>query len=604
MTETAPRPQNSNLYTSEAPVHLYHDGTSHFVQQDGDLLHLFLEAPEDMEEGQVMSFHHGDARFDDLQKQDDGRWKATIPMQKHRNTQYRFKVQISGRTYWLSQAGVQPGPTLFAQDFKVSHNRPPAWVHERVFYQIFPDRFRNGDPSINLKSGEYTYEDRAVVHRKWYMDPNAEMGANEYYGGDLEGIRHSLDYLKDLGVNALYLNPIFQSPSVHAYDTQDYFKIDEHFGTNEGFAALVEELHQNDIKIMLDGVFNHTGSWHKWMNRERIYGEPGAFQGGPTRDYYTYVGDQPEEYIAWFGFATLPKLNYGNLEVLEKMITGEDSVVRFWLKAPYQIDGWRLDAAPVIGKKGTDEGNHEVLQKIWQTAREVNPEAYIIGEHFGDAIPWLQGGEEDGVMNYYGFTIPTWAFLGGEDESGKCVWLDAADYARSVMHYLSFIPFHNQLALFNNLCSHDTKRFASICPDLERRKLGATLQFVHIGVPCIYYGDEIGLEGEGDPLSRRTMPWDWKELWETGLYDHYKQLARIRKQEKALREGSYSVLHAQGDHLVIQRRFGPERILAIITRGEPFSYPLEGEWQDLMSGQTIQGEAKLSGPFAVLLKQG
>ncbi|GEM46109.1 maltodextrin glucosidase [Deinococcus cellulosilyticus] len=603
MTGTAERTRKPAPYSSEQAVHLYHDGTEHFLQIEEDIAHVYLEAPPEMEEGQVMSFRHGDAQFDDLTREEDGRWKATIPLQKHQNTQYRFKVQVSGRTYWLSQAGVSPGPTPFMQDFKISRFTPPQWVHDRVFYQIFPDRFKNGDPSINLKSGEYKYEDRAVVSRKWYMDPNTSMGANEYFGGDLEGIRISMDYFHDLGVNALYLNPIFQSPSVHAYDTQDYFRIDEHFGTNEGFAKLVEELHQNDIRILLDGVFNHTGSWHKWMNRERIYSEPGAFQGGPTREYYTYLSDEPEAYMAWFGFPTLPKLNYANKDVMEQMITGKNSVVRHWLKAPYNIDGWRLDAAPVIGKHGTDEGNHEVIQAIWKSAREENPEAYIIGEHFGDALAWLQGGEEDGAMNYYGFTIPTWAFLGGEDESGKLVYMDAAEYARNVMHYLSFIPFQNQLALFNSLCSHDTKRFSSICQDLEHRKLGATMLFAHIGVPCIYYGDEIGLEGEGDPLSRRTMPWDWKELWETGLYDHYKQLARIRKQEKALQKGSYAILDAEGDALVIQRRHGNEFVRVVLTRGAPFTHTLDGRWTNLLDGSEVQGEVHLHGTGALILKK-
>ncbi|WP_051963116.1 maltodextrin glucosidase [Deinococcus misasensis] len=566
----------------------HHDGTPFFLKREGEHMRVFLEAPPEMEGGWAVSYAYGDEQLLPLEKAPDGRWTGLVYIQKHQKTHYRFKVLERGKLWWFNQAGLSRSSPASGQDFSFTPVAPPVWVRERVFYQIFPERFKNGDPSISVQEGEYFYEGRDVMAKSWDDLPGRHTGHQEFYGGDLEGIRQSIPYFQKLGVNALYLNPVFESPSSHKYDTQDYLKIDPHFGTNAGFAALVEELHQNDIKIILDGVFNHTGDRHPWMNKTGLYPEAGAYQNGPTRDFYTYTGPEPEDYLGWVGVKTLPKLDYANPQVRDAIYRSPDSVVRFWLKEPYQIDGWRLDVAPMIGMNGSDEGNKDILKELYTAARETHPDAYIFGEHFYDAVQWLQGGTEDATMNYHSFTWPTWAFLGGLDHRGVPAHEDAEDWAEAILRNLWQLPFSFQLAQFNLLDSHDTQRFATVCPDPERQKIAAAMLLTFIGVPCIYYGDEIGMEGTYDPDCRRTMPWDHPERWEHPLYEWYRDLIRLRHQEKALQEGSFRIVLAQKDHLVYERRLGEERIQVVLTRHAPLEYTLSGHWTDLLSGEILE----------------
>ncbi|GGJ53658.1 maltodextrin glucosidase [Deinococcus roseus] len=582
-------------------MNLYHDGTPHFLIREGPHARVRLEAPPNLEQGWVVSYPGGDERLDSLQAGQENCWSGILPIQQHQKTHYRFKLILGGRVVWYNQGGVSFTPPAFGQDFSFSAQQPPEWVHSRVFYQIFPDRFCRGHQDRALPGHDYHGD--PIIHKNWSDLPQKGQGHREIYGGDLEGIRQKIPYLQDLGVNALYLNPIFHSPSSHKYDTQDYHQIDPQFGSNEEFAGLVQQLHLSDIRIVLDGVFNHIGDHHPWMNRAGVYPEAGAFQNGSSRAYFTYTGERPEDYLGWAGVTTLPKLDFNHPEVQAQIYGRPDSVVRHWLKAPYGIDGWRLDVAPMLGKDGTDRDNRQILSEVWQAARDTHPEAYIFGEHFYDATWWLQGGVEDATMNYHGFTWPTWAFLAGRDHRNHPASVDAAQYAEALNRNLSQLPFRQQLAQLNLLGSHDTERFATVCADLEKQKIAAALLLTFIGVPCIYYGDEIGMEGENDPDCRRTMPWGDPQRWQHGLFDWYQQLIRLRKTQRALQEGSFRILHARGDHLVFERRLGQECIRVALTREAPLELPLEGHWQNLITQQNLIQMVTLPGPGVVVLRK-
>ncbi|GEM45614.1 maltodextrin glucosidase [Deinococcus cellulosilyticus NBRC 106333 = KACC 11606] len=569
----------------------------HFLEVHPEHLNIKVEAPPETTHGWVVTYLGGDEQQTPLHKEGPC-WTGRLPRS---NLHYRFRFLVQGKVWWYNQSGVSSTSPAFHTDFKHTEQAPPEWVHGRVFYQIFVDRFKNGNPALSVREGEYLYEGHPVKARRWEDSPTREHGAREFYGGDLEGIRQSVPYLKTLGVNALYLNPIFESPSSHKYDTQDYHRIDPHFGTNQDFARWMKDMHENDIRVVLDGVFNHTGDRHMWMNREQVYGFRGAHQGGDTRRHYTYHGPGPDDYLGWAGIKTLPKLDYQHPEVRSKMYGQRHSVVRYWLNPPYNVDGWRLDVSPMIGKNGTDEGNQEILSGIWQAARETRPDSFIFGEHVFDATRWLQGGVEDGSMNYHGFTHPTWGFLAGVEHRMQPAQVTAEDYAQRLTTSLSSLPHPHQLAQVNLLSSHDTVRFATLCPDPDLQKIGAALLLTFIGVPCIYYGDEIGLQGGEDPDCRKPMPWG-SPAFQGDLHRWYRTLIQLRHQEQALQRGAFQVLHAQGDELVFERRLGPERIRVLLSRGEGFLSPLEGQWLDPVTSQLHRKQVRIPSKGVVILK--
>lgn len=360
----------------------------------------------------------------------------------------------------------------------------PNWAKGAVMYQIYTDRFYNGDKTNDVETNEYYYiGDYAQKVTDWDKYP-ATMGVREFYGGDLQGVMDKLDYLQDLGVEVLYFNPLFVSPSNHKYDIQDYDYIDPHFGvivedggevlkdgetdnikatkyqkrvadlrnleaSNQLFIKLVEELHRRGMKIILDGVFNHCGSFNKWMDRERIYEgkkdfEPGAYvsKKSPYHTYFQFNKTEDEawpynkEYDGWWGHNTLPKLNYEHSEILEDYIL---EIARKWVSPPYNIDGWRLDVAADLGH--TNEYNHKFWKKFRKVVKEANPNAIILAEHYGNPSEWLQGDEWDTVMNYDAFMEPlTWFLTGMEkhsDEFREDLLGNGDHFAHSMTHHMA-----------------------------------------------------------------------------------------------------------------------------------------------------------------------
>lgn len=516
-------------------------------------------------------------------------------------TLYTFKLILDGRQQWLTDLGLSPYFPEREQHYRLNPSYQPArWVHAQVFYQIFPDRFCDGDPSNNVRSGEYRYQGQPVIAKSWDELPERSQGAREFYGGDLDGIRHKLDYLEQLGVSALYLNPIFTSPSSHKYDTIDYYQVDPHLGGNASFARLCRELKRRGMRIVLDAVVNHTSERHPWFDRYGEYPEPGAYRSpaSPTRDFYTFHSDDPESYHSWHGVKTLPVLNYANPKLREHIYAGEAAVLRHWLRPPYSIDGWRFDVIHMLGEGPGARNNAYYVRQFRQAVRQENPEAYLLGEHFFEATDWLQGDQEDGAMNYYGFAKPVAAFLAGVDYQGEAICIDARQFSYLLARARCRIPYDIALSQFNLLDSHDTPRLLTLLGgDVARMKLAVTLLFTYVGVPCIYYGDEIGLSGGGDPDCRRPFPWDQRR-WNIELLAHYRTLAQLRRQSRALQQGAYLELAAEGDCFGFARQLGSEVVIALINRGAARQLALPvwrcgietGSLRELMTGASYRAQ--------------
>lgn len=493
-------------------------------------------------------------------------------------------------------------------------------------YQIFVDRFCNGDLSNDVEDGEYVYIGEPVERVKDWDEYPAAMDVRRFYGGDLQGVMEKLDYLQELGVEVIYFNPLFVSPSNHKYDIQDYDYIDPHFGvivedggeplpvgvkenvyatkyqkrvtdrknleaSNQLFIKLVEELHRRGMKVILDGVFNHCGSFNKWMDRERIYeGQEGYEKGAyvsadsPYRDFFEFFesGDASwpynGSYDGWWGHDTLPKLNYEGSKELEDYIL---EIGRKWVSPPYNVDGWRLDVAADLGH--SIEYNHEFWKKFRREVKKAKPDALILAEHYGDPREWISGDEWDSVMNYDAFMEPvTWFLTGMEkhsDEDREELHGNGDSFIRSIFHQMSHMLTPSQQVAMNELSNHDHSRFLtrtnhmvgridSLGPEkaeeyisLPVMREAVAIQMTWVGAPTIYYGDEAGLCGFTDPDSRRTYPWG-RENKE--LIDYHRELIRIHKNYEVFRTGSLQWLVKQ-DNVLAYGRFNDTDQFVIIV---------------------------------------
>jgi alpha-glucosidase len=480
-------------------------------------------------------------------------------------THYAFRAVAGGRAWWLAADGAHGVVPRREVQFKVCRDdRPPAWVADQVFYQIFPDRFCQGDPALAVATDEYVFRDgrHRVVRERWGAPVDPARAATAFYGGDLVGVRAQLAYLHDeLGVTALYLNPIFTASSNHKYDTADYDHVDPHLGGDAALAALAAELHARGMRLILDAVVNHTGADHPWFDRYGRHATLGAYQSpaSPWRGWYVF--DAAGGYASWNGHGSLPVLDYANPEVCARIYAAPDAVLRRWLRPPYAIDGWRFDVIHMLGEGAGARNNAHHVRALRRAVREENPEAYVLGEHFAEATRWLQGDQEDGAMNYDGFGLPVRAWLAADaplPTAELAAWLTAAR-AR--------IPYDNQLAQLSLLDSHDTSRMLTVVGgDVARMRLAVTLLFTYPGAPCIYYGDEIGLAGGDDPDCRRCFDWD-RARWDAGLHAHYRAMIALRARRPELRRGAHATLAVTDEALAFARYTDAAITVVAVNRG-------------------------------------
>jgi cyclomaltodextrinase len=488
------------------------------------------------------------------------------------------------------------------------NDKVPLWFGDGMTYQIFPDRFcRLTVPNPDgMVGGRW-------VHQGWEEEPEyrpdhkGEIRNRDFFGGSLAGIRTKLSYLRDLGVETIYLCPIFEGPENHRYGVGDYEKVDPMLGTREEFSALCDEAHAMGMRVMLDGVFNHTAFVSKYFNGDGSYPNPGACQG-PQSPYYDWFCFQhwPNQYTSWWGIYSLPTTNKNSPTWLE-YITGKNGVIRSWLRAG--ADGWRLDVA--------DELPDRVVAAIHDAARAEKPDAVIIGEVWEDGSnkiaysvrrKHILGGHCDGLMNYPFRTALVDYLLGG-----------SAEHFKNSMETLreNYPPFAWHLAM-NTLGTHDTMRILTLLGEKSEQRgqsrdwraharlndhdrahgkarltLGAMVLFAFPGAPTVYYGDEAGMEGFEDPFNRRTFPWGHEDRELVSLFT---ALGAARKSRQTLRRGDIRYEKAEGRVLAFTRSLDGETVLCAVNAGheaETVTIPWEGTAVDLLGSQNLEAEEGL-----------
>jgi alpha-glucosidase len=518
-------------------------------------------------------------------------WQGTIPAGASEK-RYRFQVVAGSDTVWYNAAGVSAAEPSSGDFFVIPGFKTPDWMKSGVLYQIFVDRFYDGNPANDVTNGQYDYGGCATEQHAWGTSvyPNAG-GCNSevFFGGDLAGIDEKLGYIKDtLGANILYLTPVFESPSNHKYDTADYYTVDPAFGTASDLEKLIQDAHSSSNGpqgyIILDGVFNHTGDTNCWFGRA-TYGTftcsvTGAYQSqsSPYYDWYTFQA-WPDRYSSFFGYGGMPKIDYGasGSAVRQQIYGSPTSVVQTYLKAPYGIDGWRLDTAQMLdagGNSGSDATNHQIMQELRAAVKSVNPDAEVLGEYWDDPSPWLDAGTEwDSAMNYNGFTKPLSEWLCGQDQSGNSGSLDETQLDAWLHGTRADLPVNVQEVMTNELGTHDTIRFATRCGgDLSRTELALIFQFTYLGTPGIYYGDEYGMQGENDPDDRRTFDWA-QATTANAAVALTRQLSSIRERYAALRTGSFMTLITDDtDHIYAFARFDAANRLAVVLNDDTITH--------------------------------
>lgn len=554
---------------------------------------------------------------------------------------YYFRIKSESEELCYHRCGVSEHPVEY-YNFRIMPGFSiPAWAKGAVMYQIFVDRFCNGDPSNDVEDGEYVYIGEPVCKVKDWNEFPAAMDIRRFHGGDLQGVLDKLDYLEELGVEVIYFNPLFVSPSNHKYDIQDYDYIDPHYGviiedggevlpegekdntratkyqkrtgdirnleaSNRLFAKLVEEMHTRGMRVILDGVFNHCGSFNKWMDRERIYEpqpeyEKGAYVSAqsPYRDFFHFFDEREEawpynkNYDGWWGHDTLPKLNYEDSPTLEEYIL---NIGKKWVSPPYNADGWRLDVAADLGY--SNEYNHIFWENFRKAVKSANPQALILAEHYGDPGEWLQGDEWDSVMNYDAFMEPlTWFLTGMEkhsDERRTDLWGNADNFVNTMNHFMASMLTPSLQVAMNELSNHDHSRFLTRTNHIVGRvaQLGSkaaeeginlavmreavAVQMTWVGAPTVYYGDEAGVCGFTDPDSRRTYPWGQENR---ELVEFHKEMIRIHKREKPLRTGSLKMLSWSSNVLAYARFQEGEQIIVVLNNSKELKEVTIPVWQ-------------------------
>jgi alpha-glucosidase len=566
-----------NAHPPQWTAGLHHDGSALYVSKPlpalGDTVQIRLRVPANAPIVRIVlrSAPDGEQHLEPMREERRDAacawWVADLPVTMPTLT-YRFFIVSAEEGWWLNAQGVSRADSPDSGDFKlIADFEAPDWLEDAVFYQIFPDRFYNGDPTNDVPEGAWERSGFRTQRRAWGLPPLAwkEGGSLDFYGGDLQGIAHKLDYLTDLGVTGIFLNPIFTAHTNHRYDIVDYQQVDPHVGGDEGLAALRAALDEEGMRLILDVTPNHCGHHNRWFLAAQA--DPAA----PTAEYFTFH-HHPDDYETWLGHRSLVKLNYASQRLRDAMYRAPDSVMRYWLRPPYRIDGWRLDVANMTARQGVVQMAHEVWREMRRAVKDDQPQAYLFGENFFDGTPHLQGDELDAVMNYQGFSIPVWRWL--RDPAAPIFHpldhpqpLPAEAVAEQWTRFRAAVPYAITQQQFNQLCSHDTPRILMLIGGRKPLlKLATALLMTFPGVPCIYYGDEIGMEGARDPDNRRCMRWD-ETTWDHDLHEHHKRLIRLRREAPALRHGGFQMIAAEGGLLAYQREAAEQRLLVIGWRG-------------------------------------
>ena len=539
----------------------HHDGSELYV--DGDTLRVHV--PVDVESVVLRYVEDGEARGIEATRDGDDWWSARMPL-TNPVMNYRWLLTGGDLGYaWLNGLGLVKHDVPDADDFVFSSDAGPDWQLRSVVYEIFPDRFAT--------TGAGGSPPEWAVSRAWHQLPEGRSSATpyEWFGGDLPGVEAHLDHIERLGANVIYLTPVFPAGSTHRYDATTFEHVDPLLGGDEALASLTRAAHARGMRVISDLTTNHTGDRHEW------------FTGG-ERDLYLF--DESGDYEAWWGIKSLPKLNWRSPELRRRL----QHVARKWLQPPYELDGWRVDVANMSGRTGATDLNRDVAPTL---RRVLGDNQLLVAENFHDYRADFRGWH--GVMNYAGFSRPVWAWLRGELALGyfelpiPMPRFDATASVATMRAFRAGVPWNFVLQSWAILDSHDSPRFRTMAGSEARQLVGVGLQMTTPGVPMVFAGDELGLEGQWGEDARRTMPWG-----ETlpPLHEQYRRLIALRRSSDALARGGLRYAYVDADVIAYVRESRDERLLCLASRAphEPVRLPLTAE-------ETLYGDDPEDGAF-------
>ena len=495
-------------------------------------------------------------------------WRASFPL-ANPSTSYRWLLSGGEVGYaWLNGRGLTDHDVPDADDFVLTLDPGgPDWHLRSVVYEVFPDRFARGEQPPETPDW--------AVARTWGEVPEgrAPQTPVEHFGGDLAGIEQRLDHLAELGVTVLYLTPFFPAGSTHRYDASSFERVDPLLGGDDALASLVAAAHARGIRVLGDLTLNHTGDRHEWFAAAR------ASEDAPERDFYLFDDDLPLGYEAWLGVHTLPKLDHRSPELRRRLVSEPGSAVRRWLRTPFNLDGWRIDVANMAGRFREVDATAELARAVREAMEETRQDTVLVAEHGHDARSDLGGGGWHGTMGYSSFLRPVWAWLRGEDLPGELATrylglpvpvprISGEQLVETMCAFRAGVPWTGVLHSWTLLDSHDTARFATVTGSRGRHLVGIGLQMTSPGVPMVFAGDELGLEGAWGEDARRTMPWDEPESWDAELWEGYRRLIELRRASEALACGGIRYAHVGADAVAYLRETAGERLLCLAARDE------------------------------------
>jgi alpha-glucosidase len=491
-------------------------------------------------------------------------WEAPVLVENPLHP-YRFLLEREdGEVAWLNARGLHRREPRDIDDFRlVTFPAPPDWARSAVMYQVFPDRFARSAAADDRVPPAWAHP------AAWSdeVDQNRTFTPYQFFGGDLAGIEEHLDHLEQLGVDLLYLTPVFPAQSNHRYDALSFDRVDPLLGGDEALVSLVEAAHARGIRVIGDLTANHSGDAHEWFRA--AHGHPGA----PESEFYYWLDDAQLEYVSWLGVPSLPKFNWNSRELRRRFIEGPDSVVGRWLQPPYSLDGWRIDVANMTGRYLDDDLNEEVRRTIRRTMIDVNPDTLLLAESTNDAASDFPGDGWHGAMTYANFTRPVWNWLsepgapaiGGLGMSaGRTVDWTGEEVLAQHLDFAAAFPWRVREANMNALDTHDTPRFATHArPGTIPVAFGLAVTLP--GIPVVWAGDEFGFTGDDGEHSRTPIPWDRIDEFRESIELH-RRLIALRRSHVALTDGGIRWIHASDDALAFVREHEEECVLVLATR--------------------------------------
>ena len=519
-----------------------------------------------IEQAILRLYHDGEPRFFPMKRspvKGEQWWQVKVEI-RNLKTPYRFLI-VNGDNYsWLNARGFQSHDVTSTNDFQLLATPAfPNWIRSAVFYQIFPDRFATSGQYQHLKPEKF-------ISRPWDQLPNGRDKSTgvEFFGGDLDGVSQRLDHLKELGINGIYFTPIFPAGSTHRYDASSFDEVDPLLGGDSALLRLAKKAKSAGIYLMGDLTTNHCGREHSWLQRSL------KSKKAKEREFFYWDKSVKHGYEGWWGLASLPKLNYNSKKLREIMYQGKNSIVKKWLKKPYNLAGWRIDVGNMTGRYTGEDINHEVITGVRKALQDSNSQAWLVAENADHFPSDLDGFGWHGTMNYNGFMRPIWGWLSNKAQVEKAFFgvpvsiprFTAGEMVSAMKEFSATIPWRNFVSSMLLLDSHDTARFRNVVgTDPMRHIAGMGLLLTYPGVPSIYAGDELGLEGQWGEDGRRTIDWS-RQSWDHDFLSEVKKLIKIRRQSHALAQGGLRWILIEDDLLAFERESKQEKILVVVSR--------------------------------------